>query len=473
MGEVATDHRAADRRLAAGLGRVRSAQAGRPGTRLAFAALTNLGALACVVWLASTAHADALGDLEKPFTAALQEGSLFYALSLIFLAGIATSLTPCVYPMIAITVSVFGARASKSRGEAAMLSSVFVLGIAALFTPLGLFAATTGGVFGAALASPFVLVGLAALFLALAASMFGAFDIDLPSGLKNRLATVGGVGYKGAFFVGLCSALIAAPCTGPVLGFLLTWVGTSGNVGFGALALFVYALGLGLLFWLVGTFSVSLPKSGQWLEWVKSVFGIVMVVVALYYLRDLIPGLMDLAERSPRMLAIGGGLLVLGLAVGAVHLSFHDHATSARARKGVGIALSVVGLSALVGWTQALPEGTHIAWSEDYHAAKALAESSQKPLLVDFGASWCGACKELEQKTFSDPRVVRESEGFVPVRVDLSPGKDSPEKRQVLASYAQRGLPLVVLHKPSGEVAHKVTSFVEAEAFLDIMRAVR
>jgi thiol:disulfide interchange protein DsbD len=434
-----------------------------------FATLAGVAVLAS----AGVAEADALSDLERPFSAALQSGSLVYALGLVFVAGLATSLTPCVYPMIAITVSIFGARASTSRRQAAMLSSVFVLGIAALFTPLGLFAATTGDVFGAALANPIVLIGLATLFLVLAASMFGAFDIDLPSSVKNKLAAVGGVGYKGAFVIGLCSALIAAPCTGPVLGFLLTWVGTTGNVAFGALALFVYALGLGLLFWLVGTFSVSLPKSGQWLEWVKSVFGIVMVVVALYYVRDLIPGLMDLAERSPRALAIGGGLLVVGVAIGAIHLSFHDHSGVARARKGAGVVLAVVGLAAIVGWTQAMPEGSHIAWGEDYHAAVAQAQSQKKPLLVDFGASWCGACKELEQKTFSDPRVVREGSRFVPVRVDLSPGKDTPEKRAVLKSYEQRGLPLVVLHHPTGEVASKVTSFVEADAFLDMMRSVR
>jgi thiol:disulfide interchange protein DsbD len=433
------------------------------------------GSCALAAWLAqaSPVHADALTDLEKPFTAALQQGSLAYALVLIFAAGLATSLTPCVYPMIAITVSVFGARESKSRTEAALLSSVFVLGIAALFTPLGLFAATTGGVFGAALANPIVLVGLAILFLALAVSMFGAFDIDLPSSLKNRLATVGGVGYKGAFFIGLCSALIAAPCTGPVLGFLLTWVGTTGNVGFGALALFVYALGLGLLFWLVGTFSVSLPKSGQWLEWVKSVFGIVMVVAALYYLRDLIPGLMELPKRTSQFFMMGAALFVAGIAIGAVHLSFHTHRTSVRVRKALGISLSVAGLAAMVGYTQAMPEGAHIQWSDDYQAALNKARAEQKPLLVDFGASWCGACKELEQKTFSDPRVVREGGRFVPVRVDLSPGKDSKDKRDILAGYAQRGLPLVVLHKPNGEVGARVTSFVEPEQFLDLMRAVR
>jgi thiol:disulfide interchange protein DsbD len=436
-------------------------------------ALGVLAGAALALWLQSSgAQADNLSDLAKPFSAALQSGSLGYALLLIFAAGLATSLTPCVYPMIAITVRVFGARQSKSRTEAALLSSSFVLGIAALFTPLGLFAATTGGVFGAALANPIVLIGLAILFLALAASMFGAFDIDLPAGLKNRLATVGGVGYKGAFFLGLCNALIAAPCTGPVLGFLLTWVGTTGNVAFGALALFTYAMGLGLLFFVVGTFSVSLPKSGQWLEWVKSGFGIVMVVAALYYLRDLIPGLMDLPKRTPQFLLIGLALLVAGFALGAIHLSFHDHSPVTRARKGIGIALSVVGLAAMVGYTQAMPEGAHIAWGDDYNAALTLAKAEQRPLLVDFGASWCGACKELEQKTFSDPRVVREGNRFVPVRVDLSPGKDTKAKRDILASYAQRGLPLVVLHNPSGEVAARVTSFVEAEEFLGLMRGV-
>ncbi|HEX2679276.1 MAG TPA: cytochrome c biogenesis protein CcdA [Polyangiales bacterium] len=422
---------------------------------------------------ASQARADVLGDLEKPFSAALQSGSFAYALVLIFAAGLATSLTPCVYPMIAITVSVFGARSAQSRREAALLSTVFVLGIAALFTPLGLFAATTGGVFGAALASPIVLVGLAVLFLALAASMFGAFDLDLPAGLKNRLATMGGVGYRGAFLIGVACALIAAPCTGPVLGFLLTWVGTTGNVAFGGVALFVYALGLGLLFWVVGTFSVSLPKSGQWLEWVKSVFGIVMIVAAIYYLRDLIPGLTDLAKRTTPFLVGAVVLLVVGLAIGAVHLSFHDPSIAARARKTAGITAAVVGLCGMIGYLQALPEGARIAWGEDYTAALAQAKAQNKPLLVDFSASWCGACQELEHKTFSDPRIVREGSRFIPVRVDLSPGKDTPEKKQILASYQQHGLPLVVLHKGTGEAAARVTSFVEADQFLNVMKGVR
>jgi len=413
-----------------------------------------------------------LNDLEKPFTAALSSGSYASALGFIFLAGIATSLTPCVYPMIAITVSVFGARASEGRRRAALLSTSFVLGIAALFTPLGLLAATTGGVFGSALSSPIVLAGLATLFLVLAASMFGAFDLDLPSSLKNRLATMGGVGYRGAFAIGLASALIAAPCTGPVLGFLLTWVGATGNLAFGALSLFVYAIGLGMLFWLVGTFSVSLPKSGRWLEWVKSVFGIVMIVAAVYYVRDLVPGLAALAERTPRALILGVVCMVLGLALGAIHLSFHAPGRE-RARKAGGVAVAALGLTVLVGYTQALPPGAHLQWEADYHAALARASQEQKPMLVDFSASWCGACQELERNTFTDPRVVREGEHFVRVRIDLSPGQDNPEKRALLSRYEHRGLPLVVLHKPSGEATSRVTSFVEPDRMLELMREAR
>jgi thiol:disulfide interchange protein DsbD len=436
--------------------------------RLAGACVALLG-----TWLATAvAHADTLSDLEAPLRRALQSGSWLSALGVSFAAGVATSLTPCVYPMIVITVSVFGARESKSKLAAAKLSSAFVLGIAALFTPLGVVAALTGNVFGGQLANPIVLVLLALFFIALAASMFGAFDLDLPSGLKNRLAVAGGDGLQGAFVMGLVSSLIAAPCTGPVVGFLLTWVGTTRNVAFGALSFFSYSLGLGLLFFLVGTFSMSLPKSGQWLDGVKSVFGIAMLVAALYFVRDLIPGLTSLAEHTPRFLMITGALVAIGFAIGAVHLSYHGTSLAVRARKSAGVALSTAGMLGMIGYMQALPEGARIAWLDDYQAAKQLALTSGKPLLVDFGASWCGACGELDRHTFSDVRVVREGQRFVPVHVDLSPGKDSEEKQAILRGYNQRGLPLVVLHDRTGKEAARVTNFVEAPQFLDLMRKV-
>jgi thiol:disulfide interchange protein DsbD len=375
--------------------------------------------------------------------------------------------------MIAVTVSVFGARQVKHRGEGALLSSAFVLGMAALFVPLGLIAAKTGGLFGAALASPPVLIGLALLFGALALSMFGAFALDLPHGLKTRLSAMGGVGVRGAFVLGMISALIAAPCTGPVLGALLTWVSSSADWTIGALGLFAYALGLGLLFWLVGTFAITLPKSGRWLGWVKSVFGIVMLAAAIYYVRPLLPGMAWPGWLSARsaLFAAGAVLVLSGLALGAIHLSFEYTSRAEKLRKAGGIAIVLAGLFVSLHGAEASGHDG-LKFRQDFRAALAEARAAGRPALIDFSASWCGACGELDRHTFSHPDVVREAERFITVRVDLSPGQDSPDKRQLLSSYAQRGLPLVVLHDANGREVSRVTGFMEPAAFLSLMRTV-
>jgi thiol:disulfide interchange protein DsbD len=418
----------------------------------------------------SAARADFIGDLAHTFERSLANGTWGLSLGLIFLAGLATSLTPCVFPMIAITVSVFGARQAKTKLEGAKLSTSFVLGIATLFTPLGVVAGLSGDLFGAALASAWVLIPLAAIFLALAASMFGAFELNLPPALQNKLSGVGGVGTLGAFLFGLVSSIIAAPCTGPVVGALLSWIGTTRSVAFGGLAMFVYALGLGTLTWIVGTFAISLPKSGAWVEWTKSVFGIVMIVAALYYLRDLL-GIDELAQKTTVWLLASLGLGIVGVLVGAVHLSFHD-GWPVRIRKGIGVALATAGLAGFVGWLSALPPlppGARIAWMDDYAAARALARREHKPLLVDFGASWCGACGELDRGTFTDPRVVSAARDFVAIRVDLSPDTDTPAKRAVLRSYNERGLPLVVVHGADGVEVARIKQFVPPEEFVELL----
>lgn len=419
----------------------------------------------------STARADVLGDLGTRFESALGSGSFGTALATVFLAGLATSLTPCVYPMIAITVSVFGAREAKTRIEGALLSTSFVLGMAALFTPLGVISALTGMAFGSLLANPIVLVALALLFGAMALSMFGAFELSLPPALQNRLAGVGGAGYRGAFALGFVNGLIAAPCTGPVLAVLLAWVGASGNAGFGALSLFVYSLGLGVLFFVVGTFAIGLPKSGRWLEAVKSVFGVVMLVLALYFVRSILP-LPIPPVRSETWMATAIGLGAIGLLLGAVHLSFHGSA-SARIRKGAGVVLVVVGSFLGIAWAEALPPGAHIEWMDDYATAAERARNERRPLLVDFGADWCGACKEIEHTALSDPRVVAEAKRFVPVRVDLSANKATPEKWALLKEYQQPGLPLVVIHRRDGTESSRITGPVPADEFLRRLREVR
>ena len=416
-------------------------------------------------------------DVAAEFEAALSSGNWAIALPLIYLAGLGTALTPCVYPMIAITVSVFGARQAKTRTEGALLSSAYVLGMCALMTPLGVFSALSGGFFGEWLNYPAVLIGFAVLFVALALAMFGLYELNLPPALQNRLAGVGGLGMKGAFALGFAMALIATPCTGPALVFLLTWIGTTGNVALGALAMFLYALGLGTLFWMVGTFAVSLPKSGPWMNMVKSVFGIVMCVMALYWIKDLIPGLMDAFEHTWVVLAIALGVAAIGLAVGAVHLDFHDPSVGIRVRKTVGVVLTTAGSFAVLAWVLTPSIGSRtgegLTWREDFEVALAEAREQGRPYIVDFGASWCQACGDLERETFTDPRVIEEGARFVAVHVDLSPGQDTAEKRALLRSYAQRGLPLVVLHGSDGREVHRVTQFVEADAFLSLMQQVR
>jgi thiol:disulfide interchange protein DsbD len=412
-------------------------------------------------------------SLGAPIESALSSGNLGSVLAIAFGAGVATSLTPCVYPMIAITVSVFGARHATSRAQGALLSSVFVLGMAALFVPLGLIAATTGGLFGAALSNPYVLVSIALVFAALAASMFGAFELDLPADIKTKLAAMGGVGMRGAFVLGMVSALIAAPCTGPVLGALLTWVSSTGNLWVGALGLFSYALGLGLLFWVVGTFAIALPKSGRWIGSVKSVFGVVMLSAAIYYLRPLLPhaSLPSWLSSKSSLLIVGAAWATAGLLAGAVHLSFEYSSRTERVRKAAGIALSVCGILLLIRGLEA-SDHKGLVWREDFRQAMSEARERGVPVLVDFSASWCGACGELERHTFSHPEVVEESQRFVAVRIDLSPGQDSEDKRALLSSYAQRGLPLVVLHSGDGRESSRVTGFMPPEQFVSLMRGV-
>jgi thiol:disulfide interchange protein DsbD len=184
------------------------------------------------------------------------------AFLLTWVSGLGVALTPCVYPMIVVTVSIFGAKQAESRWQAAALSAVFVLGIVTLFVPLGVGAAKTGALMGAWLQSPWVFLGVAVLFAAMAASFFGAFDLALPSGLQNKLSEVGGVGYKGAFALGLVSALVATPCTGPFLTGLLVWIAESQNTWLGGVMMGAFALGLGTPFFVVGAFAMQLPKGG-------------------------------------------------------------------------------------------------------------------------------------------------------------------------------------------------------------------
>src|SRR5213595_3282617 len=228
--------------------------------------------------------------------------------AVLFVGGVLTSLTPCVYPLIPITVSIFGARQAEHRARSAALSAAYVAGIAAMFSALGLFAALSGKAFGTVLSSPAVVAVLAVLLVALAASMFGAYDIALPSALQQKLAGVRGTGFAGAFGMGLVAGIIAAPCTGPVLAGVLAFVATRRSAVLGFWMLFSYAIGMGLLFFVLGTTSLRLPRSGAWMETVKSVLGVALIAAAVSMLLPWLPKPHELPV-SMRNVAIMAGLL--------------------------------------------------------------------------------------------------------------------------------------------------------------------
>src|SRR5919204_566585 len=350
----------------------------------------------------------------------LAQGSLA-AFAIAFAGGVLTSLTPCVYPLIPITVSIFGAKTSRSRPQAMALSGLYVLGIAVTYSALGASAAITGKAFGTVMQNPWVLGLVAVVFLAMAASMFGAFELQLPASLQARLSRVGGAGYAGALAMGLVAGLIAAPCTGPVLAAALAFVATQGSVAYGVAIMFTYALGIGLLFFVIGAFSVSLPKSGAWMETVKSLFGVALLVLGVVY-------------------ANGVG--------------------SARAREA------------------AKDEG--IAWLVNMEVeGLARARGEHKPVVIDFWGDWCAACKELDHTAWSDPRVREEMKRFVAVKMDNSADKmDDPKQAKAvddaMAKYGILGQPTVVFIDAKGRELPgpaRVTAVVDADEMLKRLQA--
>jgi thiol:disulfide interchange protein DsbD len=408
----------------------------------------------------------ALGDL-------LGRGS-WLAYVVAFAGGVLTSLTPCVYPLIPITVSIFGARKAGSRGEAALLSGLYVLGIAITYSALGVGAALTGKAFGSVLQNGWVMGGVALVLVVMAASMFGAFELSLPASLQQRLNTVGGTGRAGALAMGLVAGVIAAPCTGPVLAAALTFIAAKGSVGLGLAIMFPYALGMGLLFFLIGAFSISLPKSGAWMETVKSVFGAALLAMAGIYLKDLLPGLRPVFSAAPVAAGVAAAVASGGVLLGALQRSFHG-SPAERSLKALGLTLLVGGViygAGAAGARERARAAAAFTWQHDEPAAVAQARAERRPVIIDFWAEWCTACKELDKIAWADPAVREQAARFVKVKVDGT--EDRPEIQAIQERYRVAGMPTVVfIDSDGGELPDRVIGAVDAAEMLQRLRAVK
>lgn len=439
-------------------------------SRILLAALT-LAAVAFIPDLVARAgSAGPTGDLGL---AGLLASGSWLAYAAAFGGGVLTSLTPCVYPLIPITVSIFGARSTASRGQAMALSGLYVLGIAAMYSALGAGAALTGKAFGSVAQNPWIVGAIALLFAAMAASMFGAFELQLPAGLQARLSRVGGAGYAGALGMGLVAGVIAAPCTGPVLAAALAYVGSRGSVAFGLSIMFTYALGMGLLFFIIGAFSVSLPKSGPWMEAVKGVFGVALLAAAGIFLRDAFPAVKPLFSAARGAALAAAGAAGLGILLGAVQASFAGPARE-RLLKAAGVALTVGGIVYASGSASARADAAaaNFAWIwQDEARALALARAEHRPVLIDFWADWCAACKELDRDAWSDPQVRQEARRFVALKMDGT--EDSNAFERVVEKYGVVGMPTVVFIDSRGrEVPQRVIGAVSAAEMLKYLKSV-
>lgn len=463
------------------------------------AALAGVG-VAVIPWLLPTGPSAGLDAARF-----LQGGNFAIGAAVVFLGGLLTAMTPCVYPLIPITVSVFGARKAEGRGKALVLTTSYIVGMGVVFSALGVLAAKTGQAFGSLLGSPAVVTGLAVFLLVLASSMFGAFEMGMPSGLQQRLNAVGGAGVAGAFLMGSVSGFLAAPCTGPVLTGLLTFVAQSQNTALGAGLLFIYALGIGVPFFLIGVFTVRLPRGGVWMEWVKSVLGIMLVALAVSYLKDAFPwareGVKALGGQLGRMpgALIAAAVAALGVGLGAVHRSFKEGAREF-ALKGVGVALVVSALLVRGGALDASPTGAlwvklglaeparapefdwhHIMPAKEatfspeaFDAVLSAAKREGRPVLIDFYADWCAACKELDRDTYPAPEVITESESrrFLNVKIDATNSEDALDA--LMDRFGVKGLPTVVFISSKGEVLPdpRVTGFLPPKPFVAEMKKV-
>jgi thiol:disulfide interchange protein DsbD len=384
---------------------------------------------------------------------------------LIFLGGLALNLTPCVYPMIPLTVSYFGAQRSERAWVVLARAAAYVVGISVTYSSLGVTAALTGRVLGSTLQSPLVLIGISLLLAILALSMFGLYEIQAPGWLLDKVASGNTRGWMGAFGMGLVFGIVAAPCVDPFSIGLLTFVAAKADPLLGFIMFFTLSLGLGFPYLWLGFFSSGiqkLPKSGMWMVWVKKIFGFVLLGMPLYFLGPLLP---DGFNRF----AVPAYLILCGVLLGWVFSGTGVTISFKRFQHVFGIFLVLAGLAAFKAW----PQAVELPFQEYSQEFLEKAKAEKKPVFVDFTASWCLPCKELELNTFSDPKVHAALKDWVLLKADLTQYSSGPVE-VLKKDYAIMGVPTLLFIGQDGmeQKNLRAVGFLTAEELLQRLRQV-
>ena len=420
------------------------------------------------------------GDESGRLAGLLSSASAPLALGIFFGLGLLLAFTPCVFPMIPILSSIIiGAGATTSRARALALSIAYVLGMALIYALAGVIAGLAGSSLSATLQTTWVPVVFALLFVLLALSMFGFFELRLPTALQNRLTNAAnrekGGHLGGVALMGAISALIVSPCvTAPLAGALL-YIATTGNAVFGGMSLFTLALGMGVPLIIVALAAHSLlPKAGPWMEGIQRTGGVLLLAVALWIASPSLPGFAV-------MLGWAALLLFSGVFLCALDPLPVDASGWRRFWKGAGIVLLISGAIILVGAfagardplqplavfhartaTANLPGFENINSEAELDARL---KTADRPVLLDFYADWCSACKEMERDTFSDPAVAARMAKMLLLRVDVTANNDS--HKALLKRFSLYGPPGVVFFGADGQLREdlRVAGFMSADKF--------
>jgi thioredoxin:protein disulfide reductase len=425
--------------------------------------------------------AAAAGSDESHFSGVLESGRLPAIVAAFFVAGLLLAFTPCVLPMVPILSGIIVGEGGKvTRARALALSLAYVLGMAGTYTAIGIGAALSGSLLSAALQNAWVLVAFAAVFVLLALSMFGFYELQLPSGLQERVARASGRLRGGRLaavaLMGMLSAAIVSPCVAAPLAGALLYIGQTRDTVLGGAALFSMAIGMGAPLLAVGVSGgVLLPKAGPWMDAVKRFFGVLLLAVAIWIVAPVIP-------LAAQMLLWALLLIGSGIFLGALEPLAPGTSGWRRLGKALGILALVAGVAQGIGALSGArdPLRPLAGLSGDLRDAKQLAfervksvdeldarlRAAGKPALLDFYADWCVSCKEMERFTFSDPQVQARLGGMLRLRADVT-ANDAQDKA-LLQRFRLFGPPGIVFFDAGGrEIADlRVIGYQAPEKFL-------
>ncbi|MBI3010783.1 MAG: thioredoxin family protein, partial [Candidatus Omnitrophica bacterium] len=385
---------------------------------------------------------------------------LFVGSIAVFLGGLALNLTPCVYPMLPVTLAFFSQQSKGSPRKSGWLAFCYLLGISVNYAILGFIVAKTGSLFGAWLQKPVVLLLVALIIVLLALSLFGLYEFRLPEFLLRRWNSAS-TGAWGAFGMGWVVGLVAAPCIGPFILSLLLVVGQMGNAVAGLFLFFMLGIGMGLPYFLLGLlvnrFS-RLPKAGAWMVWYRKALGLILLGLALYFLRPLLP-------EKILWMAVAILLAAGGIYLGWLESSRHPALWFRWLRQGIGVVLVI---SALAIVRPHAPQRPTVRWIPYTEALLEQARQEQRPVLIDVYADWCLPCVEMDHVTFRHPEVVQALAEVLTMRLDAT-ASISPEAERLLERYKIYGAPTVLLFDRSGkeQTRLRLLGFVQPQEFLE------